>query len=566
MRTTAVRLGLFAAVAGVLVLGRPADATDGAGMTRQEASAFKKEIAAKLKAFEQKIREIQAEAIEATRHAFGPGANEYIQKIRFDEAAKIAAAQKEFLDALRACVDGANEEQPDSADMAAGSPAQAAVDAGNAAVSKGAAKEARELQKIQAASVASCKPVAVYTHTPPMENRRPGAGSLGTLPPRREMVTTFACKAWNGDIMANATSTCTAPHEHTDACKATNPQLAITDSGGTRTFPMTRGIDEFVWSCGITGNFTEGPCLVEVVPTSTPTAETDDFKGDSILISCFPPEDPAGDCQDSRVLVSAGGEVVGRPFGQGGSRDIAEARFHLDMGWVSVDPEVLNDLDVHFALDQGVASHPVDYDIVPPEELGPGEEGATCFTTGIGYRTGKVHFENVLDLNSPEATGPIVGWCTLTNPTETHSFKICQSDVPFMEPACIDEVVVTVNGSVVPTDPRTTGDRYLLANGVRMQIDYSDPATPGGDLFLFVNLLDPHPSSGEVSMPVVSTSPVQETGAEIYRNGYELGTLTIYNVEAYLSAQGTASIHMKFVSTDGTTVIEWWIPQAAVPF
>ncbi len=133
---------------------------------------------------------------------------------------------------------------------------------------------------------------------------------------------------------------------------------------------------------------------------------------------------------------------------------------------------------------------------------------------------------------------------------------------------CVEGVTVTIGGSPAALDPLKSASRYDVTTAVILSLDYDDtPSTPGGRLVLFLNLQTGGPTQGEVVAPVIASSPSGVTGAELIMDGPPLtGVLTIFNVEAVLSDGGTESIRMRFVSTDGTIVIDWCLPQEAVPF
>jgi hypothetical protein len=577
MRTTAVRLGLVAAVAGVLVLGRPADATDTPAMTKKEASAFKKEIAAKLKAYEAKLKGFAAEESEFWKDFRPmPGATEVHEAFTSSLNSRREAAQREFYDGLRACLADANDPVPYRAGGEEGSTVQNAVDHANATAQKVQVPVAKAVQQSQAAAARDCQPVAVVRKQVPASFQCTPFDAAADLPNAaiasghdiRAFIT--ECMATGRDeVGATCVLDCRGSHATNGGCGAEGVIFRVETDAATYEVPGVPAEGEPAGEArvfsfhadAVYGNGTAGRvCRVSVRP---PDAEPGLFLPDAVLVSCpvEEPEQPSCDAGKANLIHDYLLEATG-DLAEGG-RTVQGSATRLEAIWDGSGEFHGADLVVWA---DPLPAGPKVIAVYVPEELPSSGTRATCRSETYGDLEGTLVCADGEAITSPTSTRSIRGTFTATNAPVVFGFRLCQGQAPFMEPACVDEVVVTVNGSPVPVDSRTSGNRYLLANGVRMQVDYSDPATPGGNLFLFVNLLDPHPASGAVTLPVIATSPVQETGAEIYRNGYELGTLTIDNVEAYLSDQGTASIRMKFVSTDGNTVIEWCLPQSAVPF
>jgi len=241
MANAAARAGLLGAVGMVLAAGGAADATETSPMTKAEAKGFKKEITAKLKAFEAKIRGIQAEEDRRFEDEVGVLDDNAdipaMQSIQEDAARARAAASEEFLDALRACLDAANDDDPHHADTTAGSAVRNAVAKADATLAKESLQTDATLQKLQAGARVACRPVAIVTNPLSLQcNYLPDGAlreDLGAEPAPRPVIT-FAAATGEGDLHIVATFACDAPHDHGAECRSPGLRIEVRSAAGTQ--------------------------------------------------------------------------------------------------------------------------------------------------------------------------------------------------------------------------------------------------------------------------------------------------------------------------------------------
>jgi hypothetical protein len=204
---------------------------------------------------------------------------------------------------------------------------------------------------------------------------------------------------------------------------------------------------------------------------------------------------------------------------------------------------------------------PIDIQAFLPEDLPPDASGAVVQMFD-GFHTGTVHIDDRTTVWSPTSTAPITGTVTLAN-GKVLTFSLCPGDAPVVEGAC--SLIEGISaGSPQTFDPLSSGSRTQASQYFRLVLDFDD-GSPGNYLFLFLNLMSGHPTQGQVEIDLVSTSPVNFTGAEIYRpSGYMTGKLVIFNMEDLVANTGKP-IKMRAVSTDGQTVIDFCVQQAQAP-
>jgi hypothetical protein len=564
MRITAVRLGLLAGVAALLVAGRPADGTGDAGMTKPEASAFKRELLDKYKAFDRRMRAIAEKAAADFREVHqGLPTSDAMQAIQQEEAVARNDAVDEFLEGMRACLDAANAEGPHRADAGAGSIARNLVAKANAALAKAFAGVEKEAQGVQAASRKACQPIAIHRECPELEFHYAPPGAPGAAAHRPEVDLTFACVRFDGSFAAVATTGCSAPHPDSPGCDVDDLALRVTDLAGTLEVPMERFGDSDVWIADFDGPVLGGDYLVEVVPFLADAGDYVLALGDGAWLSCAP-EDARACAESGGCLVS--GDALLELDLLYGSRETVERGLDFDMDWYSLELDAT--YRVHVFVDTADATQEsLDVEIFLAGDLPADGSAATCTSSTAGELTGWIHFPDLGALLSEEPAGPVECWIGTDAPAEVLRLRACPDAVPFTAAPCVEGVSVTVDGSPATVDPLRAGSRFDHQTGVDLSLDYDDaPTTPGGQLLLFLRLLDGGPTQGAVTVPVTTASPITFSGAEILMGWPPLtGTLTIHNVEAILPG-GTGPIRMTFVSTDGKTVIEWCLPQSAVPY
>lgn len=295
MAGTAVRAGLLAAMAGVLIAGGVADATETPPMTKPEAKEFKKEITAKLKSFEAKVREIQAEEDRRYEDEVGViDSNQAMAKaneLAADAARQKVAAMQEFLDAIRDCADAANANDPHHAEATAGSVIQATVAKGNATLAKEGLQTDAGLRKMQAEARVDCTPVAIQ--------RNPGTLECNYLPPGpvREAVSAgpepevFICDALmdgHGELVVIVASYCKSLHQHTPECQTPGIKVELEDEDGTHEI-LGEAVDG-VFDATLAATWSTHPSAVITVSNTTGRG----FVSDTVSLSCpaAPPELP----------------------------------------------------------------------------------------------------------------------------------------------------------------------------------------------------------------------------------------------------------------------------------
>jgi hypothetical protein len=241
MANAAARAGLLGAVGMVMAAGGAADATETPPMTKAEAKGFKKEIAAKLKAFEAKIRGIEAEEERRFEDEVGVLDDNAdlpaMQSIQEDAARARAAASEEFLDALRACLDAANDDDPHHADATAGSAVRNAVAKADATLARESLQTDATLQKLQAGARLACRPVAIATNPLSLRCNYLPDGTLredlGGEPAPRPVIS-FAAATGEGDLHIVASFACDAPHDHGAECRSPGVRIVIESAAGTQ--------------------------------------------------------------------------------------------------------------------------------------------------------------------------------------------------------------------------------------------------------------------------------------------------------------------------------------------
>jgi hypothetical protein len=295
MAGAATRAGLLATVAAAFAAGGIADATEEPPMTKTEAKGFKKEITAKLKAYETRIREIQAEEKRRYEDEVGVIDSEAALQASMEVAADAdrarATAGQEFLDAVRACVDDANVDEAHRAEANAGSVVANAVAKANATLAKESLQTDATLQKMQAEARKECNPAAILRSPGTLGFRHLPAGALrdaaGAEPAPRVFIS-YGYLSGNGNLGVVVSSNCDAPHDHQPVCLTPGIKVEIRDSVGTHEI-TGEAVDGVLEVTDLVTWTTSPQAIVTVSNTTGATTTTD--------TACFssaatPPEEP----------------------------------------------------------------------------------------------------------------------------------------------------------------------------------------------------------------------------------------------------------------------------------